>query len=84
MTTIDSSSDDRTANNAVRHQYRQLSELEKAQMVEIKDMGAAFIAKLHEIGATDPAADRQASRDLSLAQTHIEDAVMRAVRHITK
>lgn len=84
MTThVDSASDARTANNAVRHTYRVLSDAEKAQMQEIKDMGAALIAKLHEIGGTDPAGDRFASRDLSLANTHAEDAVMRAVRHIT-
>ena len=83
MTSIDSKSDDRTANNAVRHQYRVLSEAEKAQMVRVKDAGAAFIALLHEIGGTAPDNDRQASRDLALAQTHAEDAVMRAVRHIT-
>lgn len=78
-----STSDERTANNSVRHQYRVLSDERKAQMLEIKDAGAAFIAKLHEIGGTDPDGDYQASRDLSLAQTHAEDAVMRAVRHIT-
>ncbi|MDN3712196.1 hypothetical protein QWZ10_11035 [Paracoccus cavernae] len=83
MSTIDSTSDQRTANNAVRHAYRTLSEAEKAQMQQVKDMGAALIAKLHEIGGTDPSGDRLASRDLSLANTHIEDAVMRAVRHIT-
>lgn len=80
---INSASDARTTNNAVRHKYRVLSDTEKAQMQEVKDMGAAFIAKLHEIGATDPSGDRFASRDLSLANTHAEDAVMRAVRHIT-
>lgn len=52
-------------------------------MSSIKDLGAELIARLHAIGGTDPAGDRHASRDLSLAQTHIEDAVMRAVRHIT-
>ncbi len=83
MNTIDSTSDQRTANNAVRHTYRTLTDAEKAQMQEVKDMGAAFIGKLHEIGGTDPAGDRLASRDLALAQTHAEDAVMRAVRHIT-
>ncbi len=41
------------------------------------------IAKLHEIGGTDTNGDRFASRELSLANTHVEDAVMRAVRHIT-
>lgn len=80
---IDSTSDQRTANNAVRHTYRTLSDAEKNQMQAVKDMGAAFIAKLHEIGDTKPELDRFASRDLSLANTHIEDAVMRAVRHIT-
>ncbi|MFP4045429.1 MAG: hypothetical protein ACLFTP_12850 [Rhodosalinus sp.] len=76
--------DERTANNAVRHQYRVLSEEEKLRMQSIKDPGAAFIAQLHEMGGTDPNGDRLASRDLELAQTHAEDAVMRAVRHITR
>lgn len=81
---VESQSDDRTLNNAVRHQYRVLTDAEKAQMVELKDLGAAFIAKCHEIGGTDPNGERLASRDLSLAVTHAEDAVMRAVRHITR
>jgi hypothetical protein len=83
MDTVNSTSDGRTVNNAVRHQYRVLSDAEKALMTEVKDMGAAFIAKLHEIGGTDAKGDRFASRDLSIANTAIEDAVMRAVRHIT-
>ena len=83
MNSIDSTSDQRTANNGTRHAYRILSETEKAQVMQVKDMGAALIAKLHEIGGTDPSGDRLASRDLSLANTHVEDAVMRAVRHIT-
>jgi len=40
---VDSASDDRTANNAVRHQYRKLTDEEKHQMVVLKDLGAAFI-----------------------------------------
>lgn len=79
---VESTSDTRTANNAVRHTYRVLTDAEKANMQEIKDLGAAFIAKLHEIGGTAPG-QIFASRDLSLANTHAEDAVMRAVRHIT-
>lgn len=71
---VDSASDDRTANNAVRHQYRVLTDDEKALMVEIKDMGAAFIAKCAEIGK---------SREMSLAITNAEQAVMWAVKHIT-
>ncbi|MBY5974181.1 hypothetical protein KUV28_17620 [Ferrimonas balearica] len=76
MSTVDSTSNERTTNNAVRHNYRVLTEAEKQQMQQIKDMGAAFITKLHEIGGTDPAGDRFASRDLSLANTHAEDAVI--------
>jgi hypothetical protein len=73
--TIDSASDDRTANNAVRHTYRVLSDDEKRQMVELKDLGAAFIAKCQEIGG---------SRELSLAITNAEQAVMWAVKHVTR
>ena len=83
-----SESDDRVSNNSLRHQYRILSDAEKDQMVRAKDLGLSFINLLHEIGGTDPLNDpenpRFASRDLALANTHIEDAVMRAVRHITR
>ncbi|MGL4634922.1 MAG: DUF7681 family protein [Beijerinckiaceae bacterium] len=74
MQTVDSASDDRIANNVVRHAYRVLSDEEKAQMVDLKDMGAAFIAKCHDIGK---------SRELSLAVTKIEEAVMWSVKHVT-
>ena len=71
---VDSTSDDRTANNAVRHQYRVLSDAEKAQMMEVKDKGAEFLKVIDQIGG---------SRELSLAKTKIEEAVMWAVKHIT-
>ena len=72
---VHSASDDRTANNAVRHTYRVLSDAEKQQMVDLKDIGAAFIAKCQEIGG---------SRELALAITNAEQAVMWAVKHVTK
>ncbi len=75
MTMINSATDDRTANNAVRHAYRVLSDDEKAQMLALKDMGAAFIAKCEEIGK---------SREMALAITNAEQAVMWAVKHVTK
>lgn len=79
---IDSTSDARTANNAARHQYRVLNDAEKAKMQEIKDIGAALIAKINELHAN--ARDRRINvYDLTLARTHAEDAVMRAVRFIT-
>jgi len=73
--TVDSTSDDRTKNNVMRHEYRVLSDLEKAQMKEIKDAGLNFHNQLSDIGE---------SRELSLAKTKIEEAVMWAVKHITK
>lgn len=75
MKHVDSTSDDRTANNAVRHQYRVLTDTEKQQMVDLKDLGAAFISKCQEIGG---------SREMSLAITNAEQAVMWAVKHVTK
>lgn len=71
---VDSASDDRTANNAVRHKYRVLSDAEKDQMMELKDMGAAFLAKCDDIGS---------SREMSLAKTKMEEAVMWSVKHVT-
>ena len=81
--TVASVSDARTVNNTTRQRYRVLSELEKAQCDGLRELGAMFIGLLHEIGGTDPDDTRMASRDLSLALTHMEDAVMRAVRHVT-
>lgn len=72
---IKSESDDRTANNAVRHQYRVLTDSEKAVMVEMKDLGAAFLNLCDSVGT---------SRELSIAKTKIEEAVMWAVKHVTK
>ena len=72
---IPSQSDDRTANNAVRHTYRVLSDAEKQSMVRLKDLGAAFIAACDDIGQ---------SREMSLAKTNAEQAVMWAVKEITK
>ena len=79
-----STDDGRVKNNIMRHNYRKLSDMEKQQMDAIKDAGLAFVMLLHSIGGTDPNGDRQASRNLSLAQTHAEDAVMRAVKHLTE
>lgn len=81
---IDSTSDARTVNNSTKQNYRILTDAEKRQVDTVKQRGAELISFLHEVGGTDPEGDRMASRDLSLAQTHLEDAVMRAVRHITK
>lgn len=74
MSHIDSTSNERTKNNTVRHQYRTLTEDEKAQMLKIKDLGLEFLEEISALGN---------SRELSLAKTKIEEAVMWAVKHIT-
>lgn len=71
---VDSTSDDRTMNNVVRHEYRILSEEERMQMKEVKDIGADFIRLCDSIGKT---------RELSLAKTKMEEAVFWAVKSIT-
>lgn len=86
--TVDSASDLRTVNNTVRHAYRVLSDDEKRLVLEIKDMGAAFIAKIMEMdgiveGMIIAKGANLRDRDLEMARCHIEDAVMRTVRHIT-
>lgn len=72
---VPSTSDERTVNNTMRHAYRVLSDEEKANMQAIKDAGLAFHELVDGIGQ---------SREISLAKTKIEEAVMWAVKHITR
>ncbi len=72
---VDSTSDERTVNNTMRHQYRALSDEEKAQMQAIKDKGLELCELIESIGQ---------SRELSLAKTKAEEAVMWAVKHVTR
>lgn len=71
---VPSGSTDRVVNNVMRHNYRVLTEAEKAQMQQIKDKGLEFVELLHSIGS---------SRELSLAITKMEEAVMWATKHVT-
>ncbi len=74
MAFVDSTSDKRTVNNTMRHAYRVLTDVEKANMQTIKDEGL----KLHEL-----IAGMGNSREISIAKTKIEEAVMWAVKSIT-
>ena len=78
METVDSTSDERTVNNVMRHAYRVLSDDEKAHMQAIKDAGLSFHNMLTDIG------QGLGSRELSIAKTKIEEAVMWGVKHVTK
>lgn len=75
MISVDSTSDERTVNNVMRHEYRVLSDAEKAQMQAIKDKGLELHDLIEGIGA---------SRELSVAKTKTEEAVMWAVKHLTR
>jgi hypothetical protein len=74
MDSVSSVSDERVVNNVMRHEYRVLTDYEKTKMLLIKDQGKEFYDCCTELGN---------SRELSLAKTKIEEAVMWAVKHIT-
>ena len=78
---VDVTSDDRTANNVVRQEHRELTECEKIDVRVIKDVGAEFLDHLDTIASH--AADRKPTRELAIARTKIEEAVMWAVKSIT-
>lgn len=75
MEFVSSTGDDRVANNVMRHEYRVLSDQEKASMQKIKDVGLDLHNLIDAIGQ---------SRELSIAKTKTEEAVMWAVKHLTK
>lgn len=72
---IPSTSDARTVNNVMRHEYKVLTAEEKVAMQKIKDDGLALHTYFESLGS---------SRELSVAKTKIEEAVMWAVKHITR
>jgi hypothetical protein len=74
MASVQSESDQRTVNNTMRHQYRVLDDAEKQNMVKVKDLGLELHSFIDGLGA---------SREISLAKTKVEEAVMWAVKHIT-
>jgi hypothetical protein len=72
---VASESDERTVNNTMRHQYRVLSDTEKAMMIRVKDWGANGLNVVQDCVP--------AGRERSLAITKIEEAVMWAVKGLT-
>lgn len=74
---MDSTDDKRIDNNVMRHEYKVLNDREKHEMKFIKDLGLEFHNYIDNVVHGD-------SRELSLAKTKIEEAVMWAVKHITK
>jgi len=71
---IASTDDRRTQNNTLRHSYRVLTEKEKADMGDVKALGQALLDKLEGLGS---------SREISIAKTKVEEAVMWGCKDIT-
>lgn len=72
---VNSTGDSRTVNNVMRHEYRILTDAEKETMQAIKDKGLELHDLIESIGQ---------SRELALAKTKTEEAVMWAVKHLTR
>ena len=72
---VDSKGDDRVVNNVMRHEYRVLTDDEKFLMQAIKDKGLEMYNLIESIGH---------SRELALAKTKTEEAVMWAVKYLTQ
>lgn len=64
-----------TVNNVMRHAYRALTDAETAAVKKIKDDGLALHDFVDSLGS---------SREIALAKTKIEEAVMWAVKHLTR
>jgi len=69
-----STDDERVVNNVMRHEYRVLTDKEKETMQMVKDQGLDLWTMFDDIGQ---------SRELSLAKTKVEEAVMWAIKHLT-
>ena len=74
-TYVNATSDGRVVNNTARHQYRTLNEAEKAEMAKVKDMGLDLLEVFEELGD---------NREIAIARSRLEEAVMWAVKAITK
>ena len=61
--------------SVMRQEYRELSDKEQDLIKRIKDLGEEFVSVVGEL---------EPSREVSLAQTKMEEAVMWAVKHITR
>jgi hypothetical protein len=61
--------------NAMRHVYHVLSDEDDKKMREVKLYGKELYALIESLGS---------SREVSLALTRVEEAVMWAVKHLTR
>lgn len=64
---------DNPMNNVMRHKDKPLSPEQKGQIATIKDLGLLLYNSVEGLGQ---------SRELSLAKTKVEEAVMWATKHV--
>lgn len=76
---IDSTSNDRVKNNVVRHEYRVLSDDEKAQMKLVKDKGLELIEAIQSTCKRYPE-----PLEITQAKIRAREAIFWAVNHITR
>ena len=76
---VDSTSDKRTVNNVMRREYKVLSDNDKIDMKHIKDLGLEMHDYLEGLQQ-----ETEQSKELEIAKQKIEEAVMWAVKHITR
>lgn len=69
------SDDTKPFNNVMRHGYRKLTDQEKLDMSNVKDKGLEFWELVDKLGA---------GRELAIAKTKIEEAVLWAVKHVSR
>lgn len=90
---VDSASDGRTVNNTLRRQYRVLSDEEKEAMQAVKSCGQTLLDIIESLrpepeqtGEIDgtPVFVSTFCRELNIAAERVEEAIMWAVKHITK
>ena len=84
QSTDDARVDNSAPNNQLRHSFRVLSDAEKQLVSDIKDKGQELLALMHQAGCTRASEGKMGSRELSIAQTKTEEAVMWAVKHVTR
>ena len=77
---VNSASDNRRANNVMRHNTRVLTDREKHLMETVKDWGMEMLDLCSTIVSNNPSA----ARETSLAITKTEEAVMWAIKGLTK
>jgi len=79
---VNSTSDERVVNNGARHQYRVLTDEEKALITNIKDK-ALELENLIRSSGESPSYAGVSTKKSSIAITNLQQATMWAVRGIT-